>query len=255
MRTSARRLPGLVAVVALVAGLGISVSRAEVAALLTDGGQFIRTEIRLVHRGRLTSVWQTSSRTRADQRIQRVTLNESGAARGDGVPSIAVNPLTRLPWAVWSFNENGDAELAVSLFDGTRWSSPILLGSEANGAADLQPQMLFTATGRPIITWWRLSADGTQQSVWLTARSNGTWLQPVRLSGARVRASRPTLLLRDSDLIVAFDSDSGVQIRTLPAESTALGGTGTSGGLEGPDPPTHSDSRPPECQFIGCDGN
>ena len=70
-----------------------------------------------------------------------------------------------------------------------------------------------------------------------------------------MRASRPSLLLRNDELIVAFDSDSGVQIRTLPADSVTLGGTETSGGVEGADPPANTDTRPPECQLIGCSGD
>lgn len=257
MRTWARSLAHLTTGVLLVASLGVTSSRAEVVALLTSDGRFVRTEVNVVHQSRLTSVWLSPDGRRARRdRFTRVTLNESGALRGDGVPSVAVHPISGLPWAVWSLNENGDAELAVSLFDGRNWSSPYLLGAAANGIADLEPKLLFTPAGKPIVIWWRMSSDGTDQSVWLTARSNGTWLHPARLSGIRTRASRPAVLLKGSDLVLAFESNEGVQIRTLPADAPALGGTETAGGAEGPDPPTRrDDTRPPECQVIGCDGN
>ena len=258
MRISVRRLFQLAAVLLLAAVANAGVAQAEVVAVLTEDGRFVRTEINLVHRGRMTSVWETSSRRRIrDDRFERVTLNANGAERGDGVPSIAIHPLTQLPWATWSFNEGGDAELAVSVFDGRNWSSPILLGAEGNGQADLQPKLLFTAEGKPIIAWWRQSADGLSQSVWLTARANGVWMAPVRLSSTRVRASRPSLLLRGNELIVAIDGDGrgGLEIRAMRIDSPALGGTETAGGDEGPDPPTNGDTRPPECQLIGCSGN
>ena len=258
MRTSVRRLFQLAAVILLAAVAGAGWARAEVVAVLTNDGEFVRTEINLSRRGRVTSVWETASRRRVrGDRFERVTLNPNGGERGDGVPSIAIHPLTQLPWAVWSFNENGDAELAVSLFDGRNWSSPILLGAEGNGQSDVQPKLLFTPTGKPIIVWWRQSADGLSQSVWLTARSNGAWTVPMRLSNTRVRASRPTLLLRGDELIIAYDGDGngGLVIRTVPLDASVLGGAETAGGDEGPDPPTNGDSRLPECQLIGCGGN
>ncbi len=258
MRTWSRKLVLGLGVFALAVGGGTAPVQAEVAAVIAEDGSFLRTDVRNVRRGRMASVWLSPDlnlRRGSESSAQRILLNESGALRADGVPSLAVHPLTGLPWAVWSFNENGDYELAVSYFDGYDWSSPILLGSAPNGADDLQPQMQFSPDGRPLITWWRMSPDGSSQSVWFTTRQSGTWMPPVQLSSAREKARRPSLLLDDDALIVAYETDHGVRIRRFPAEAPMVGGFSPSGGADGPDPPTYDDTRPPECDFIGCDGN
>ncbi len=259
MRILSRRLAlGFVAL-ALAAGFWSPATRAEVAAVLAADGSFVRTDIRSIQRGRIASVWFEDDlalrRNTGDFTGERVLLNKSGALRADGTPSIAIHPLTGLPWAVWSFNESGDYELAVSFFDGRFWASPILLGSAGNGQSDLQPQLQFTPDGRPLITWWRMSPDGTEQSIWFTSRQNGTWIPPVRLSSAREKASRPSMLLDNDQLIVAFETDRGVRIRRFPADTPMIGGFTPAGGADGPDPPTYDDTRPPECQIIGCEGD
>lgn len=258
MNTWSRNLVLGFGALALAAGSWSSPVRAEVAAVLAEDGSFVRTDVRTERRGRVSSVWLESDplsrHTLHGAGGERVLLNRNGASRADGVPSIAIHPLTGLPWAVWSFNENGDYELAFSFFDGRDWASPMLLGSAPNGADDLQPRMDFTPDGRPLITWWRMSDDGSEQSVWLTSRQNGTWTPPVRLSSSREKARRPSLLIGDSEVIVAFETDEGVRIRSFQAGSAMVGGFEPAGGADGPDPPTYDDSRPPECQFIGCDG-
>lgn len=259
MKTWSRKLILGLGVTALALGAWTTPVRAEVAAVLTADGSFVRTDVRTVRRGRVTSVWLNSDldlrRDASNSVGQRILLNESGSLRADGAPSLAIHPLTGLPWAVWSFNENGDYELALSYFDGYDWSSPILLGSAPNGADDLQPQMQFAPDGRPLITWWRMSDDGEQQSVWFTSRQNGTWLPPVQVSSAREQSRRPSLMLGDNELIVAYETDRGVRIRRFPADAPMVGGFAPAGGADGPDPPTYDDTRPPECDFIGCDGN
>jgi hypothetical protein len=233
-------------------------AQAEVAAVLAEDGRYLRTEVRTVQRGRVSSVWLSSdSRIQRGSQVsfQRVLLNETGADRADGLPSIANHPLTGLPWAVWAFNESGDYELAVSVFDGRNWSSPILLGAAPNGAADLEPRLLFTTTGRPLISWWRMSADGAEQSVWFTTRINGAWQPAMRLSSSRRLALRPSMQLTKDGLIVAYETELGIEIRTFPLNAPMLGGSQPAGGADGPDPPSQKDTRPPECQLIGCIGN
>ena len=258
MRTWCRKSVGSAVLALLLILVGAGAARADVAAVLDENGDYLRTDIRLVRDGRISSVWLASGpRDRGDRHsgAERVPFNESGAYRADGVPSVADHPLTGLPWAVWSFNEDGDYELALSYFDGRYWSSPALLGSAPNGVDDLQPKLAFTPDGRPVITWWRMSRDGSEQTVWLQSRAGGEWLEPVRISSTRHAARRPSLLLEDGKLIVAFETDSGIEIRTYPLDAPALGGHEPAGGHDGPDPPTYDGTRPPECQLIGCFGD
>jgi hypothetical protein len=259
MRIWSRRLaPGFVAL-ALAAGCWSPVVRAEVAAVLAKDGSFVRTDIRSVQRGRIASVWFANDlatrRNLGDPSRERVLLNQNGALRADGTPSIAIHPLTGLPWAVWAYNEGGIYQLAISFLESGSWASPILIWPSENGDANLQPQLEFTADGRPLITWWRMSADGNKQSVWFTSRQNGTWIRPVRLSSTREKARRPSLLLDDDGLIVAFETDRGVRIRKFPTDAPMIGGFTPAGGADGPDPPTYDPTRPPECQIIGCAGD
>jgi hypothetical protein len=232
-----------------------------VAAVLAADGSYLRTDVRAVRSGRTTSVWLESGldARRAGRRgdASRVVLNPTGAGRADGAPSVAEHPLTGLPWAVWAYNEGGDYELAFAFFDGgTReWIGPILLGGASNGVADMEPTLAFSPDGRPLVAWWRMSADGSEQSVWFTSRQNGVWMPPARLSSARENARKPALALTADSLIVAFETDRGVRIRTFPAASALVGGFEPAGGADGPDPPTYDDTRPPECQFIGCNGD
>ncbi len=258
MKTWSRKLAGAAAAVLLGFFAGAA-AQAEVAAVLAEDGRYLRTEIRMVQRGRISSVWLSSDsrlqRGFQATTVQRVLLNETGAERADGVPSIVNHPLTGLPWAVWSFNENGDYELAVSVFDGRNWSSPVLLGAAPNGAADMNPRLLFTAAGRPLITWWRMSRDGSEQSVWFTTRLNGAWQPALRLSSSRRQARRPSMELTKDALIIAYDTEAGIEIKSFPLTAPMLGGAQPSGGADGPDPPSNKDTRPPECPLLGCSGN
>lgn len=258
MRTWCRKPVGSAVLVLLLTIVGIGAARADVAAVLDENGDYLRTDIRMVRQGRITSVWLgEDSRIRRDRYsgVERVPFNESGAFRADGAPSVADHPLTGLPWAVWSFNEDGDYELALSYFDGQYWSSPMLIGSGPNGADDMEPKLAFTPDGRPLISWWRMSKDGSEQSVWLQSRAGGEWLEPIRISSTRREARRPSLLLEDEKLIIAFETERGIEIRTYSLDAPALGGHEPAGGHDGPDPPTYDGTRPPECQLIGCFGD
>jgi hypothetical protein len=228
-----------------------------VAALLDESGRFVRIEMQPVRQGRITSVWLADESRRAGRegRFDRVFLNTSGALRGDGSPSVAVNPLTGLPWAVWAFNEDGDYEIALSLFDGRYWSAPILLGGASNGADDLGPQLLFTPQGRPLIVWWQMSADGARQTVQFSSRVQGRWMAPVRLTSARAQSRRPAILVKGEELILAYEGEKGIEMRAFSLNEPRLGGHAPTGGDDGPDPPAGSDTRPPDCQLIGCSGD
>jgi hypothetical protein len=257
VKTWVPRLSATILTTVLAVCLGGPEVRADVAAVLDLDGNYLRTEMETVRRGRLTSVW-LSDQSRLDGRLSRfnrVVLNESGALRGDGMPSVVNHPLSGLPWAVWSYNDGGDYELALSVFDGRFWSSPVLLGKAPNGEDDLEPKLLFTSTGRPMIVWWRLAADGSGQSVWLTTRVDGAWREPARLTSNRTNARRPAVLLRGEDLVIAYETDQGIEFRTLSLQSPMLGGNSASGGDDGPDPPSAGGTRPPECQLIGCAGD
>lgn len=258
MNSWRRSAAALAALAFLLAPLA---ARADVAAILDEGGRYVRTDVSMVRDGRTASVWLVEGRrgSRTQLGVDRVVLNESGALRDDGVPSIVNNPVTGLPWAVWSFNDGGDRELAVSLFDGRNWSAPALLGVAGNGVQDLEPKLAFSSSGQPHIVWWRLSPDGMEQSVWMTTRSNGQWLDPVRLTSTRVRASRPTLLIADQAILVAFDTDQGIRLSTYNLSSLPTGGYDPAGGTDGADPPAYggggTGTRPPECPLLGCQGD
>ena len=149
--------------------------------------------------------------------------------------------------------------LHVSLFDGRNWSAPALLGVAGNGLQDLEPKLAFSSSGQPYVVWWRLSADGTDQSVWMTTRSAGQWLEPVRLTSTRLRASRPTVLIADLSILVAFDTEQGIRLSTYSLTSLPTGGYDPAGGTDGADPPAYggggTGTRPPECPLLGCQGD
>ena len=253
---------GAAALAALAFVLAPLAARAEVAAVLDDGGRYVRTDVSVVRDGRTSSVWLVDGRRGSrtlDPSGERIVLNETGALRGDGVPSVVTNPITGLPWAVWSFNDDGDQELAVSLFDGRNWSAPALLGEAGNGLQDLEPKLAFSSSGQPYVVWWRLSADGVEQSVWMTTRSAGQWLEPARLTSTRMRASRPTVLIAGLSILVAFDTEQGIRLTTYSLTSLPTGGYDPAGGTDGADPPAYggggTGTRPPECPLLGCQGD
>ena len=73
---------------------------------------------------------------------------------------------------------------------------------------------------------------------------------------SRRLARRPSMQLTGDGLIVAYDTEAGIEIRTFPLSSPMLGGSRPAGGADGPDPPTYDDdTRPPECPLLGCGGN
>ncbi|MFQ5669340.1 MAG: hypothetical protein ACE5HD_02330 [Acidobacteriota bacterium] len=244
------------AAAALGMALGVGAAHGEVAAVLDQNGAYLRTEVNLVQSGRLSSVWLASEMRpeNTGSRTERVLLNTQGAQRADGAPSVVNHPLTGLPWAVWAFNEGGDYELAFSFFDGRDWAAPILLGEAPNGVDDVEPQLVFSDDGRPIIAWGRVAPDGSSISIWLTSRSDGQWQDPVQVSSPRRQASHPSLLLQGTQLILAYDTDRGVRIRILSSNASLLGSQQPAGGHDGPDPPTKN-TRSPECPLVGCLGN
>ena len=134
----------------------------------------------------------------------RYLLNPDGDRTGDGLPSFARNPATRMPEAVWA-RSLGDYEIAFSAFEGDGWRPvAVLTGNDCN---DILPRLAFDPWGNRFITW---ASTGEVPGVHLLAgpaRGHG-FSAPLRLSETDTPARAPAAaVLPDGLVLIAFQED------------------------------------------------
>jgi hypothetical protein len=128
-------------------------------------------------------------------------LNPDGAARGDGRPDIAIDPVTGWPHVVWAFNNGSDFEIAYSCWDGGGWLEPEFLTAEV--ADQLDPR-IFVDAGATYVVWWEQGA----KSIWLATRPRGgDWELPEHVNGQS--GMRPSVVTWGGTILVASEQDDG----------------------------------------------
>jgi hypothetical protein len=132
----------------------------------------------------------------------------------DGPVVTAVNPVDGSEWAVWSYRNGSEFDIAVAGLepDGI-WSDPAFIGRH-DGLDQVEPALLFDFTG----TTYMAYAERPTGVVRLVVRLHGAedWIGPVQISAPGERAGAPSLSLVANRLVIAYGSTSGTIIRDLP---------------------------------------
>jgi hypothetical protein len=143
------RLTASLALAILVAATGAS--RAEVSAEPTA------TEVRVVVLGIIEGpdpipqgIWEPV------RDVDPVLfLNPEGDGRGDGRPSVAMDPVTKWPHVVWAYNNGVDHDIAYSRWDGDGWLETKFLTSSA--ADEIDPRIHVDGDATYVV-WWEKDA-------------------------------------------------------------------------------------------------
>jgi hypothetical protein len=128
-------------------------------------------------------------------------LNPAGAARGDGRPDVAFDPVTGRPHVVWAYNNGTDFDIAHSYWNGSGWTAPEFLTADAENQLDPR---IFIDESAIYVTWWELGTG----SVWLITQPRGNaWGLAEQVNGQF--GMRPSVVTWGGTVVVASESDDG----------------------------------------------
>ena len=146
-------------------------------------------------------------------------LNPLGDVSGDGAPTIRSHPVSGAPWVVWPARVANVAQIAVSSWDGSRWTPRqyVVPTPEPYYLDDLNPDLTFDATGQPFLVWQR---SDSINSVQFSTLSNGIWTPPLRLSEEGVDSRFPSITLSAQTALVRFLTPGGWVTRSY--ETTVM---------------------------------
>ena len=156
----------------------------------------------------------------------------------DGPAFQAMDPTGRL-WAVWSYDNGIEKDLAISFELGRTWVTPELVGAQ-NGMADLDPRIAFTKQGVPVIVWWQQGIDDPDVArVMVSYYVDGSWSAPRQVNPMGSRAHSPSAFPNphaESGLSIGYVNDAGgVDSAPIDGQPDARP-TDPNGGAEGPEP-------------------
>ncbi len=219
----------LLAALAAPAVLGPA-ARAEVAAL-PDGRGGIAGTIEIFDRDSQPWRFWSVVRTGTDPALG---LNPAGDRSLDGPPSVAIDPATWLPEAVWSRWDGEDYEIVWSRFDGAAWTTvstplgPNYLFLTDDGMQDLDPRLTIDAAGNRRVAWWIRGGPVDRVVVSALPAGDTQWLAQRVVSDPGVPTSRPDLqtVLSVGTFIVAEENVAGV-LSVVVFEALSLDGKDT----------------------------
>lgn len=198
--------------IAIVSTLAVALltplaARAEVSVQVNRDGKVLRVVV--LSRGGSGRIWgQVRRHVPAAQ-----LLNPLGDTYGDLAPTIAMNPKTGQPWAVWPQNEGNRKRLVASAWNGSAWTEPVRIAkSDLMGYDQTEPRLLFDATGAPYVFF--TEGTGDRRILFVTLGDRG-WTTPLRLSEDGVDSRTPTAVLDGGDVRIGFTTPDGPVSRTL----------------------------------------
>lgn len=161
-----------------------------------------------------------------------LVLNPSGDRRGDGPPSIAVNPVTGEPEVVWA-RFTGSFDVVFSRYDGNRWTEPLVVSAGFPGN-DLLPTLVHDCRGNRVVAWSRIEESAQVFLAVAPVRPDGTVLftPPARFSRLTLPARSPSLVIGECRALVAFEEERsyGRYAVVVAADLSAFGGIGPRSG-------------------------
>jgi hypothetical protein len=134
-------------------------------------------------------------------------LNADGHARGDGGPDLAFRPGSAWPVAVWAYNQGAHRDVAFSEWDGSAWTAIEFL--TAGAGDDLDPRVFVEPDGTVHVAWWTASPPS---GVFVRTRpaGAGAWDAPIQVSDGLIPARRPSVLIFDGVLRIAYERDASL---------------------------------------------
>ena len=133
----------------------------------------------------------------------RLYLNPDGAARGDGRPDAASDPMTGWPHVVWAWNNGTDHDIAYSRWTGDGWLETEFLTS---GMSDEIDPRIFVDEQTIYVVWWE---DGSNK-IWVVTRPrDGEWAVSEQVSQALQTGMRPSVVSWAGTVLIAAEGDDG----------------------------------------------
>lgn len=161
-----------------------------------------------------------------------LVLNPQGDAYRDGSPSLATNPVTQMPEAVWSYWDGAHYQIAWSRFDGQTWSmvqtasGPDYEFLTSDNRQNFDPKIWIDAAGNRRVTWWRRGTSSVDDVVVSTLPAGETqWWVPQRLSLEGVPSRRPDIrTFSQFGTFVVAEEDNGGILSAVVFDSPLLNG-------------------------------
>ena len=209
-------------------------ARAEVSVQLSPDGKVTRVVV-LSKRGS-GRIWrQVRGHVPAAQ-----LLNPLGDTYGDLAPTIATNPTTGRPWAVWPQNDGNRKRLVASDWNGSAWTEPVRIAkSDLMGFDQTEPRLLFDAAGVPYVFF--TEGDNERRVLFVTLSDRG-WTPPLRLSENGVDSRTPLAVLNGTDVRIGFTTPAGPVVLTMPTAYLAESAFNL---MDSPIPPGYLPVPPP----------
>ncbi len=152
----------------------------------------------------------------------------------DGPVYMATDPEGNL-WAVWSYRNGIESDIAVTRNVGRTWLPPVLLGA-GNGRNDLDPRIAFDVLGRAVVTWWQEGTEDALPRVLLSRLEDGVWKGPWVWSPEGVPAHHPNIFPGDDGQLHVAYIDDGNVIHANGVDIKPIDRPDPDGGTNGPDP-------------------
>ncbi|HZN02085.1 MAG TPA: hypothetical protein VFD06_00710 [Candidatus Polarisedimenticolia bacterium] len=209
-------------------------ARAEVSVQVNPDGKV--TRIIVLSKGGSGRIWR-----QVRGHVPAVLLlNPLGDTYGDLAPSVAMNPKTGQPWAIWPQNEGNRKRLVASFWNGSAWSDPVRIAqSDLMGYDQTEPRLIFDAAGVPYVFF--TDGEHDRRVLFVTLNDRG-WTPPLRLSDVGVDSSAPSAVLKGSDVRITFKTPAGSLTRTM---STTFLAESAYNLMDSPIPPGYMPVPPP----------
>lgn len=165
--------------------------------------------------------------TRHSLATSRYVLNESGAANGDGNPAMVAHPSAG-PIVVWGKSNGSGFDLVESRFVNGAWTPPAVIASAVTTSMDPEPAIaLDKQTGAVHVVY---ATDDTIPRVMHTQAPAdfSSWTPGVQVSGVGEDSLRPTVVLHQGTLTVAYESH-GSGVGTTPRQIVVATSDGAGG--------------------------
>ena len=192
-------------------GISIQVSGPYILSIIEDGDP-------------VTAAWTRHSPLLGSRQV----LNQDGATNGDGLPSVVFNPISGLPIVAWGKNNGSGFDIVESHFENGAWTTPAIIVAGVATSIDPEPSIaLDRQTGDVHIVY--LTDDAAPKVMHTEATASlASWTTPVQVSEIGEKALRPSAVIHQGTLTVAYESH-GSGVGSAPRQITIA----TSDGLGG----------------------
>jgi hypothetical protein len=199
--SSVRRKAGIALWAGAFAIVFASGARAEVGAVARDDGavSFYVEQSIVDDPDPIGSAWEAHH----PEESGRVSLNADGAANGDGDPSLVATGPSGSPVAAWARSTPGGYDIVVSRFDGIAWTTPQVVADSP--ADELDPYLAVDrGDGSIHLLYW--VDDASARVLHRQAPADlSSWSVPVQVSHPNDVACRPSAVVHEGELHVAYE--------------------------------------------------